>query len=598
MISAAAAILRTLDALGARQIFGIPGVHNLALYRALRSNERTRHVTARHECGAGFMADGCSRAGVGVGVAFVISGPGLTNVITAMGEAFHDSIPLIVVSTLPPRSMLDRGRTGCLHELRDSGAVARSVAKTSVRIERADDIAHAIAAAFSVATSGRPGPAHIEVPLDLLDKLVPAEIVQSAASAGRAAIDAAQARSRCAAESDVDAAVAALAAAQCPALIVGGGAVAAAAPLRRLAERLGAVTLETAAGKGVVGDAHALGLGARLHFPSVRRFVEEDADVVLAVGTELSPADTWRDTFVPRGRLVQINIDAAQLGRGGGCSGSGSGSTLRSVAIEADASAATEIILGHPALRAVPDGARAAGEARAAALRSGARAEASRVMASLGVPAEQHEPQIALLRALSAALGDDGTLVADMTVPAYLALSEFPCVAPRRFLHPVGYGTLGYALPAAIGHCVGGGGAPVAVLVGDGGFQFTMAELAVAVELELPLPIVVWNDEGYGAIRHAMRSEDTAVAAAEAAAEEGGAGDGSTRDASAASPLVGVDHAPLDFRLLAEAYGARFAAPDDEAELRQSIEEALAVERGARPTLIELRADTFARRRC
>ena len=593
-ISAAAALIQTLNALGARQIFGIPGVHNLALYRALRSHNRASHVTARHECGAGFMADGCSRAGVSVGVAFVISGPGLTNVLTAMGEAFHDSIPMIVVSTLPPRSMLDRGRTGCLHELRDSGAAARSVAKTSVRVERADDVAHAVAAAFAAATSGRPGPAHVEVPLDLLDALVPAEIVQSAASAGRAAIDAATARSRCAAESDVDAAVAALAAARRPALIVGGGAVAAAAPLRRLAERLGAVALETAAGKGIVGDAHALGLGARLHFPSVRRFVEEDADIVLAVGTELSPTDMWRDTFAPCGRLVQINVDAAQLGRRRG----GGSSALRSVAIEADASAATEMLLDHPALRAVPVGARAAGEARAAALRFDARAEAARVMASLGVPAEQHEPQLALLRALSAALGDDGTLVADMTVPAYLALSEFPCAAPRRFLHPAGYGTLGYALPAAIGRCVEGSGAPVAALVGDGGFQFTMAELAVAAELALPLPIVVWNDGGYGAIRHALRSEDAAIAAAEAAASEGRADGDSARDASAASPLVGVDHAPLDFRLLAQAYGARFAAPDDEAELRRSIVRALAVGRGAGPTLIELRADTFARRRC
>lgn len=607
---AATAVVATLEALGARRVFGIPGVHNLALYDALREascrSSGLRHTTARHECGAGFMADGYSRAAAAatapspsasVGVAFVISGPGLTNCMTAMGEALHDSIPMLVISTLPPRSALHRGRTGVLHELCDSGAAARAVAKASYCIESAVEVAHTVALAYAATTTGRPGPVHVEIPLDLLDEIVPLATVDAAVSCAREVTNAAAQRSRRPDGHAIAAAAEALAGARRPAIIAGGGSVGAALPLRQLAQRLGAAAVETAAGKGVVGDSHALGLGGRLHFPAVRRYLEEEADVILAVGTELSPTDLWCDAFAaPRAHVVQINVDAAQLGR-----------MPTALGVEADAATAVEALLAHPALElalARESGESAARVADVASLRAAAVAETGAVMAGLGYPAEQLEPQRALLRALREGLGRDGTLVADMTVPAYLALSDFPCAVPRSFLHPVGFGTLGYALPAAIGRCVaavddveleeeggGGGGAahrgPVAALVGDGGFQFTMQELAVAAALKLPLPIVVWNDEGYGAIRHAMMMVGVA---------HGGGGDDektSTTGGGTLGDTLGVDHASPKLRSIAEAYGTAYAAPTSEGELLGAVQRALASSEG--PTLIEIHVDVFER---
>ena len=165
MKTIASEVVAQLAQRGVRVVFGIPGVHTLELYRGLAA-AGIRHVTARHEQGAGFMADGYARATGEPGVALVITGPGLTNTLTAMAQARADSVPMIVVSGVNARPSLGRG-LGFLHELPDQRGVARLVALRSERIETAADVVPMVSTAFEASRAARPGPSHIEVPLDV-----------------------------------------------------------------------------------------------------------------------------------------------------------------------------------------------------------------------------------------------------------------------------------------------------------------------------------------------------------------------------------------------------------------------------------------------
>src|SRR4051812_19642041 len=164
----AEAVIAALEAHGVDTVFGIPGVHTLALYDALRASS-IRHVLARHEQGAGFMADGYARASGRPGVACVITGPGITNIATPMGEAYTDSSPVMVVSSNNPRRHID-GMRGSLHGLKDQLGVMRAVTKWNTRVMSADGVTSAIAEGFHQMGNGRPLPVHVEFPLDVLDE--------------------------------------------------------------------------------------------------------------------------------------------------------------------------------------------------------------------------------------------------------------------------------------------------------------------------------------------------------------------------------------------------------------------------------------------
>ena len=155
-----------LEAYGVRHVFGIPGNHTLELYRGLSASS-VQHITTRHEQGAGFMADGYARASGDVGVCFLISGPGLLNAATAMGQALADSIPLLVITAVAARSSLGKG-LGELHELPDQQAAARSVARLSLQVNRPEELVDHIATAYEVFESSRPGPVHVQIPLDVM----------------------------------------------------------------------------------------------------------------------------------------------------------------------------------------------------------------------------------------------------------------------------------------------------------------------------------------------------------------------------------------------------------------------------------------------
>ncbi len=168
MTTVGEALIRLLEAHGVDTVFGIPGVHTVELYRGL-ARSGIRHVTPRHEQGAGFMADGYARAGGKPGVAFVITGPGLTNTLTAMGQARADSVPMLVISGVNATPTLGKG-LGYLHELPDQRGMMEKVALSSERIAEAGDLPGALSRAFALFASARPGPVHIEIPTDVMGR--------------------------------------------------------------------------------------------------------------------------------------------------------------------------------------------------------------------------------------------------------------------------------------------------------------------------------------------------------------------------------------------------------------------------------------------
>jgi len=525
-------VVETLESCGVTTIFGIPGIHNLAIYEALIGSS-IRHVTARHEQGAGFMADGWARSTGETATALVISGPGLTNILTPLAQACHDSIPMVVISSQIPTSYIGQG-AGFLHELKNSTLLVRSVSKESRRVESPDEIAPALEAAYRLAETGRPGPVHVEIPMDILAM----EASENSKPSGRG-------RKTWKPSPDPSAlreAAEALGKARNPVVILGGGCRQASKEALEFAEAVGAAVIETCAGKGVVDERHPFCLGARVHFPSVRTFLES-ADVIVAVGTELSPTDLWEQPLPKKGILVQIDLDPANFGR----------NCTADIGIRGDAAEVLEALA-----KALGGKTPSMGD-RTAQL-SGIKDRAKSELGSLTGMGKDLAAMEELLSALRREIPDDGVLVADMTGPAYVAISEYPAYRPSTFLHPVGFGTLGLALPAAIGARLARPDTPVAVLTGDGGFQFTMAEVAVAAQEKISLPIVIWNDQGFGEIR---RNEKR----------------------FGFPSLIAVDNPAPDFRALAASWGAGYARAGTGRDISEALRQAFGE---GRPSIIEV----------
>ena len=268
-------LIDLLQTYGVDTVFGIPGVHTVEMYRGLQSS-RIRHVSSRHEQSLGFMADGYARVCGKPGVCFVITGPGVTNILTAMGQAYADSIPMLVISGVNPQGRMGSGN-GYLHELPNQQALTERVSAFSHTITRADELPQVLARAFAVFDSARPRPVHIEIPLNLMNAPVP---VRPAKVPVRLQSGAAHAEA-------VQLAAAALLAAHRPLICVGGGALAAAAELQALAERLDAPVVMTINARGMLPPDHALGISASPSFPAVRALVAQ-SDVLLAIGTHSS----------------------------------------------------------------------------------------------------------------------------------------------------------------------------------------------------------------------------------------------------------------------------------------------------------------------
>ncbi len=472
-------LVKLLEGYGVEQVFGIPGVHTVELYRGL-ARSSINHVTPRHEQGAGFMADGYARTSGKPGVCFIITGPGMTNITTAMGQAYADSIPMLVISSVQTRNQLGGGR-GKLHELPNQSALVAGVAAFSHTLMSAAELPGVLARAFALFQAGRPRPVHIEIPLDVLVEDADALLASIPVHIDRAG----------AAPAAVSRMSELLAGAQRPLILAGGGAIDAAAELTELAELLDAPVALTINAKGMLPSTHPLLIGSTQSLVATRALVA-DADVVLAIGTELAETDydvTFAGGFEIPGKLLRIDIDADQ--------------TVRNypphVALVADSRNAAQALLSALSHKALAERRNDWGQVRAARLRE-------------DLAANWDAPTLAQTRFLETVLHElpDAVFVGDSTQPVYTGNLTFnPERARRWFNSSTGYGTLGYALPAAIGAWLGGQldkGArpPVVCLIGDGGLQFTLPELASAVEARTPVIVLLWNNQGYEEIKKYM----------------------------------------------------------------------------------------------
>ncbi|ATN13511.1 hypothetical protein CRN80_29555 [Pseudomonas sp. FDAARGOS_380] len=472
-------LVHLLESYGVDHVFGIPGVHTVELYRGL-ARSSIRHITPRHEQGAGFMADGYARTRGKPGVCFIITGPGMTNITTAMGQAYADSIPMLVISSVQSRSQLGGGR-GKLHELPNQSALVAGVAAFSHTLMSAAELPGVLARAFALFQAGRPRPVHIEIPLDVLVENADALLGSTPVSVARAG----------ASPAAVQQMSQRLAAAKRPLILAGGGAIDAAAELTHLAEALGAPVALTINAKGLLPAAHPLLIGSTQTLLATRALVAE-ADVVLAIGTELAETDydvTFAGGFDIPGALLRVDIDPDQTVR----------NYPPQVALVADARIAAQALLTEvnrqPLAPRTPDW----GTARVA-----------RLWAELE-PTWDAATR-AQTRFLNAVLEElpGVVFVGDSTQPVYSGNLTLNLDHPRRWFNAsTGYGTLGYALPAAIGAWLGrGDGQPVVCLIGDGGLQFTLPELASAVEARTPVIVLLWNNQGYEEIKKYMVNRD------------------------------------------------------------------------------------------
>ncbi len=461
------AVVRSLKAHGVDTVFGIPGTHNLAIYDALREMGSIRHILARHEQGAAFMADGYARASGRAGVCLSTTGPAALNTLASLGTAYSDSSPVLCIASQIPAEGIGLGK-GYLHECEDQLGSFAPVTKWRARADSAAEIPGVMREAFARMLTGRPRPVAVEIPCDTLDE------------DDDLAIPAPVAAEREAPETEpVERAAGLLRAARRPVIWAGGGVIGsgAGAELRQLAERLRAPVFTTVLGKGALADDHPLAAGATILHPAAQAFVAE-CDVMLAVGTRFTEEETDRWGLRLPDTLIHIEIDAEEIDR----------NYSSTVGVLGDARAALQLINGQlQDMRRGDDGS-AAG---VAALRQ-----------TVWRFCQDRAPEgVELVQTLRKALPRETIIVSDLTVAAYWCRRLLDVYEPRTNIYPWGFCTLGFGLPAAIGAKVARPDRPVVALCGDGGFMFNCQELAAAVQFEAPVVTLVFNDEAYGVLR-------------------------------------------------------------------------------------------------
>jgi acetolactate synthase-1/2/3 large subunit len=509
MVTCGEKLVQLLEGYGVDTVFGIPGNHTVELYRGL-AGSGLRHVSPRHEQGAGFMADGYARATGRPGVCFLISGPGLTNALTPMMQALADSVPMLVISAVAARHQLGMGE-GHLHELPDQRALASQCSRFSHTLMRADELPKVLARAFAVFDSERPGPVHIEIPLDVITSdasHLEVEPWPSVAPPGPAM-------------AALHEAAAMLSAASKPVMIVGGGAAGAADEVLQVAEHLDMPVVNTVNAKGTLPAGHALAVGSSPSIGAVRQILLE-SDLVLALGTEFGETDfdmLFAGDLVLSCPLIRVDIDARQLCR----------NQRPTLAIHADSGECLRQLLPLLGSTDTNDG-----QARVRAVKA-------------ALPAEVHyHSQFQDFFELLQATLPELVLVGDSTLPTYYAVWQYEASAPRRYFHSAtGGGTLGYAIPAALGAKLALPDSPVVALIGDGSAQFTFSELAAGAAAGVAVAVIIWNNAGYSEIEQGML-------------------------AAGITP-VGVDIAAPDFVEAASALGCAAARATTPESLRQAL---------------------------
>lgn len=467
-MSGGEAVIQALRAEGVETVFGIPGLHNLALYDAMLRFGTPRHILARHEQGAAFMADGYARASGRVGVCLATTGPGASNTLTAVAESYASGIPTLVIMSDIPSPLLGL-KMGALHEIPDQIRLFEPVTAWGETIREVSAIPHAIHRAFEWLRTRRPRPIALSIPTDLL-----AERAECLIQQGKPGVRPPADPNLIAQAADL------LRRAQRPAVLVGGGVIAseASVEVQAVCERLQAPVITTIMGRGAIPDTSPLVIAV---LPNKENSlpVLHSADVILAVGTRFAYRATQSRPvplqFSPEQTLIHVDLDPAEVGK----------MYQPTLGIVGDAK---QVLQGL--LEALEGVAPAAGW------------DWAWLHSWRGKPLSPYGQRLQrALEDLRGVLPDDAIVVGDQAAINYWMAWYFPVLKPRTFLYPVGTGTLGYGLPAAIGAKVARPDTPVVAVVGDGGFLFTCQELATVVKYRLDLPILLFNDNSFGAIK-------------------------------------------------------------------------------------------------
>ena len=474
-------LIELLEAYGVDTVFGIPGVHTLELYRGLAASN-IQHITPRHEQGAGFMADGYARITAKPGVCFVITGPGLTNIATAMGQALGDSIPMLVISTV---NAAGTEAQGCLHAMPQQADVIRPLTVASFQLNANDSVTETLAQVFAAleARNGTQlGPVHLQIPLDVIGQLAGDETANGFKQPVKRHDQLTEECTK--ALNQIQNAANVINQHSQIVILAGGGAVNAQHQVKQLAKTLDAPVVTTINGRGLLAN-HPLSVPASPSLEATRSLLAQ-ADCVIALGTEMGQTDY--DMYVNGGfpllkNLIRIDINPSVI------------QATEQLGIHCDVSQGLTRLLP---LLAHKQPSSSLGEARARTTRQEAFTE-------LPKPYQQHH---SFLTAITKAL-PEVIIVGDSTQPVYAGNCYFEAPAAKTWFNSAtGFGTLGYAVPAAIGAALGRrlqhNNQPIIALTGDGGLQFCLAELATAKDWELPIIFMVWNNQGYGEIESSM----------------------------------------------------------------------------------------------
>jgi acetolactate synthase-1/2/3 large subunit len=512
------ALVKSLYREGVRVVFGLPGVQIYHTMDALAKEPGIRFINARHEQATTYMADGYARASGKIGTALVVPGPGLLNATAGLGTAYAASSPVLLVAGQIERDQIGKNR-GALHEIHDQLDTIRPLTKWASRVLDPNKIPSAVSQAFYHLRTGRPRPVELEIPPETMSEVANIEL-REAGEYGRPTAH----------KKEILQGARILADAKNPLIWAGGGVISSGASeaLRQLAEYLQAPVITSIEGKGSLSDRHYLNLGVprgltsswALDDPLRAQVIA--ADVVLAVGTRFVLAPSVLDGQ----RVVQIDVDHEEIGR----------NYANTFAVCGDARRSLEDFLTVLAPM-TPN-------------RSSRRRELEAIKTDRFDHNKQVEPLGSYVRAIRAAMPDDGIFVGDMTQVSYHGRVFYPVYEPGTYLTSSYFGNLGFAFPTALGAKVAQPDRPVVAVCGDGGFLYNSQELATAVQHNINAVVIVFNDNAYGnVLRDQLNSFE-----------------GRTIGASLHNP---------DFVKLAEAYGVtgiRVEGPDAlEATLRNTI---------------------------
>ncbi|MBI4806752.1 MAG: biosynthetic-type acetolactate synthase large subunit [Desulfovibrio sp.] len=532
-ITGAHYIVKFLESRGVRTVIGIPGGSILPLYDALGQSVTIRHVLARHEQGAAFMAQGMARLTGIPGVCLATSGPGATNLVTAIADAQRDGVPLVCITGQVPRAQIG---TEAFQEV-DIVAVTKPITKLSRMVESARELPHALNKAFRLAVEGRPGPVLLDIPKDVQCQTLELELPAVASSISQPAP----------LSWDASRAAAMINAAKRPVLLLGGGAVRGGAPqhARSLAEKASLPVTMTLMGLGAFPATHPLSLGMHgMHGHHWANAALHECDLLIAVGSRFDDRATGKvDAFCPKAKIIHINVDEKELGR----------IKHAELGIVADAGLALAAIL--PLVEGKP---RREWPSRIDRLKAHAPATG---------PANCPGCARSLIGEVASMLREDAVIVTDVGQHQMFVAQSFPYRAPGRWLTSGGLGVMGFGLPAAIGASLAEPKAQVVCFTGDGSLKMNIQELATLAETGANVKIVVLDNQSLGLVAQ----QQSLFFEGRKSASRYGRG--------------------TDFAAVAEAFGVKGVDLDASTDPAAKLEEAL---RAIGPVLIHARVDRDA----